>query len=107
MVALERLDSDDTVTSIVAAQGSARTLHTFHFDRFAANENNFRPRNGHRIVEIRQPVNGSDACLEEHEIIESKLSNWFQSVAQMRDEGPPLPSTGSATQDMEYRLRLL
>lgn len=105
MAPLTRLDSDDTVASTVTVQGSAKTLHTFHFDRFVANENNFRPRDGHRIVEIRQPVKGGDTCLDEYEVPESGLSNWLELVAQARDQ---MFSPSSAdSESMEHRLRLL
>lgn len=85
----------------------AKTLHHFHYDRFAANEENFRPRNGHRIVEIRQPVKGGDAQLDEYELSESQLSLWFQSVSRGGDMKHQTLATDSMTEDTVYRLRLL
>ena len=93
--------------SNVGSKPPVKTLHHFHLNRFVANEENFRVRNGHRIVEIRQPVKGGDAQLDEYELSESQLSPWFQSVSRGSDMKPQPLATHSEAEDMVYRLRLL
>ena len=77
----------------------SRSIHALHYQNFVSDASNFHPRDGHHILEVTAPADGSgDGVLDEKEVLESAIAPWALRAASDAQAG------SSATQP---RFRML